>query len=45
MRDLAAALDRPASTVSYRLRQAESRLAKGYLGRFGSERAVGGPAD
>ncbi|MFC7097433.1 helix-turn-helix domain-containing protein [Halobaculum marinum] len=43
--DLADRLDLPASTVSYRLRQAEAQLAKGYLSRFGSERVVGDPAD
>lgn len=32
--ELADALDLPSSTVSYRLRQAEAHLAKGYLSRF-----------
>lgn len=31
--ELAAVLDVPQSTVSYRLRQAEAQLAKGYLHR------------
>lgn len=33
--ELAELLDIPDSTVSYRLRQAEAQLAKGYLNRFG----------
>lgn len=43
--ELADVLDEPQSTVSYRLRQAEAQLAKGYLHRFSADRGAYSPKD
>jgi hypothetical protein len=43
--ELAETLGVPQSTVSYRLRQAEAQLAKGYLHRFSADRGLYSPND
>ncbi|TYT60371.1 helix-turn-helix domain-containing protein [Natrialba swarupiae] len=43
--ELSAELDVPKSTLSYRLRMAESKLVKRYLGRYTDPESVGGPGN